>query len=189
MGYVISHDLDADSVVAVRDAIVHEVVTEGKRLMDEILTGDLGERAVKTRKAEAAELKRKVVRYEEILGVGLSDLKRALDDKFASEVESILGAFECSAVIVFHDAEVTKVEEWQPSDGPLKLNPVGGGGTSHICVFDWLAASGRSPACVVALTDLVSEFPSTPPDVSVLWGVVGGNHAGPPFGTVVRLDG
>ena len=80
VGYVISHELDADSVVAVRDAIVHEVVSEGKRLMDEILTGDLGERAIKTRKAEAAELRRKVVRYEEILGVGLSHLKKALDD-------------------------------------------------------------------------------------------------------------
>ena len=108
-------------------------------------------------------------------------------DRFASEVEGILGAFQCSVVVLYHDTEVTGVEEWQPSDGPLRLKPVGGGGTSHVCVFDWLAASGRSPACVVALTDLETTLPSTPPDVEVLWGVIGGTRTAPPFGTVVRL--
>jgi hypothetical protein len=79
VGYAIRHDLDADAIVAVRDAIVHEVNTEAARLKQEILAGDLGERAVQTRKREAQDLKRKVSEYEHILGVGLTHLKNTLD--------------------------------------------------------------------------------------------------------------
>lgn len=79
VGYAIRHELDADSVVAVRDAIVHEVTTEAARLNHEILSGELGQRAVETRKKEALLLKSKVTAYEDILGVGLAHLKVTLD--------------------------------------------------------------------------------------------------------------
>jgi hypothetical protein len=79
VGYSIRHDLDSDAVVAVRDAIIHEVTTEAARLNQEILSGDLGERAVQTRKNEALMLKDKVTEYEHILGIGLSHLKATLD--------------------------------------------------------------------------------------------------------------
>lgn len=79
VGYAIRHELDADSVVAVRDAIVHEVTTEAARLNHDILSGDLGQRAVETRKREALLLKSKVTAYEDILGVGLAHLKATLD--------------------------------------------------------------------------------------------------------------
>ena len=35
-------------------------------------------------------------------------------------------------------ARVQKVQAWSPADGPLVLEPVGGG-TCHWRVFDWLA--------------------------------------------------
>jgi hypothetical protein len=79
VGYAITHQLDGDSVKAVRDAIVHEVTSEAKRLTEEILSGDLGEKAIKSRKAEAAVLKRKVSEYEQLLGVGLDRLRKTLD--------------------------------------------------------------------------------------------------------------
>lgn len=79
VGYTLRHDLDADAVVAVRDAIVHEVTTEAARLSQAILSGELGDKAVEARKKEALLLKRKVSEYESILGVGLDHLKRTLD--------------------------------------------------------------------------------------------------------------
>ncbi len=79
VGYMLRHDMDADAVVAVRDAIVHEVTTEAARLSQDILSGELGDKAVESRKREALLLKRKVSEYEAILGVGLDHLKRTLD--------------------------------------------------------------------------------------------------------------
>lgn len=79
-GYTIAHNLDANAITAVQDAIIHEVNTEAKRLSDIILSGEVGERAIKARKAEAAELQKKVEQYENILGVGLQHLKKTLDD-------------------------------------------------------------------------------------------------------------
>lgn len=107
---------------------------------------------------------------------------------FGSEVEAILGAFDCSATIVYHDAAVVGVEEWRSSDGPLSLKPVGGGGTDHRPVFEWVEKEGRCPACIVCLTDLETTFPETQPDVPVLWAVVGSNQAPAPFGRVVHMS-
>lgn len=108
---------------------------------------------------------------------------------FGGELDALLGAFDCTATVVYHDAAVTHVQTWAPADGPLVLEPKGGGGTSHVPVFEWLDREGKQPACVVCLTDLDSQFPSNPPAVPVLWGVVGGNRADPPFGRAVRVSG
>ena len=108
---------------------------------------------------------------------------------FGAELEALLGSYDCSATIVYHDARIQKVEDWTPSDGPLVLRPVGGGGTDHACVFDWLEAEGRQPALAVCLTDLDTSFPSVAPDVPVLWAVVGANTSPPPFGQVVHVTG
>jgi predicted metal-dependent peptidase len=106
---------------------------------------------------------------------------------FANEVEAILGAFDCSAVVLYHDSAITNVDEWKSSDGPLKLDPVGGGGTSHVPVFEHVANMSIQPACVVALTDAYSVFPASPPECPVLWAIVGDNPTPPPFGHVVRV--
>jgi hypothetical protein len=79
VGYTLRHDLDADAAVAVREAIVHEVTTEAVRLAHDIQSGDLGEKAIESRKKEAAQLKLKVGEYERILGLGLTHLKTVLD--------------------------------------------------------------------------------------------------------------
>ena len=89
--------------------------------------------------------------------------------------------------MLYRDTEVQKVQTWQSSDGSLVLDPVGGGGTSHVCVFDWIERSGLNPACVVCLTDLETEFPLTVPAMPVLWAVAGKTPTLPPFGGVVSL--
>ena len=120
------------------------------------------------------------------------DTSGSVDEKllgrFAAEANAVLSAYECAVTVLYHDTDVRKVQTWRSADGPLVLDPVGGGGTSHARVFDWLDRSGLDPACVVCLTDLETEFPAAPPAVPVLWAVAGPVRAGPPFGRVVSLS-
>lgn len=106
---------------------------------------------------------------------------------FAGEIQSILDAFDCDAVILYHDTVIQREQRWRSSDGPLTLDPLGGGGTSHACVFDWLDRSEVLPSCVVCLTDLETQFPSSSPDLPVLWAVIGDTNIRPPFGQCVRI--
>ncbi len=106
---------------------------------------------------------------------------------FAAELTALLGAFDCTATVLCHDTQVRSVRTWTSTDGPLRLDPVGGGGTRHDCVFDWIATSGITPACVVCLTDLDTRFPARPPAVPVLWAKVGDARIDPPFGRVVPI--
>lgn len=106
---------------------------------------------------------------------------------FATEANAVLEAFDCTLTVVYHDTAVQRVSTWTSRDGPLTLDPTGGGGTSHVCVFDWLQTAAVNPACVICLTDLETVFPETPPPVEVLWAVVGGSRTVPPFGQFVAV--
>ena len=106
---------------------------------------------------------------------------------FAREVQGVLDAFDCTVTVLYHDTAVRGEQRWRSTDGPLTLKPVGGGGTSHLCVFERLAECDTPPACVVCLTDLETRFPVHPPDVPVLWAVVGDSAVQPPFGQLVRI--
>lgn len=111
---------------------------------------------------------------------------------FAGELEGIIECYSgVELTILYHDCEVLKVQEWRPEEGPLKLEPVGGGGTSHVPVFDWLAQhQDEEPwACLVALTDCYTEYPDQAPEIPVLWAVVGNQDAKPPFGQLVEVSG
>ena len=120
------------------------------------------------------------------------DTSGSIDEKllglFAAEANAVLASYDCAVTVLYHDTEVQKVQAWTSADGPLVLDPVGGGGTSHACVFDWLARAGLAPACVVCLTDLDTEFPAAPPAMPVLWAVPGKAPGDPPFGRVVSLS-
>jgi predicted metal-dependent peptidase len=119
------------------------------------------------------------------------DTSGSIDERllglFAAEANAVLSAYDCAVTVLYHDTDVQRVQAWNAADGPLVLEPVGGGGTSHACVFDWLDRSGLDPACVVCLTDLETEFPAVRPAVPVLWAVPGGPPRDPPFGRVVSL--
>jgi hypothetical protein len=78
--YLIRHDLDADAVRAVRDAIVAEVSAEAARISQEVNDGGLGERALEHRKEQALGLRSKIELYEELLDCGLEALRRTVDD-------------------------------------------------------------------------------------------------------------
>lgn len=78
-GYLIRHDMDHDSIIAVRDAIVAEVTATAQTLHDEVVSGTLGERALHSREAQAQELREKILLYESLLGQGLQSLHNAVD--------------------------------------------------------------------------------------------------------------
>ena len=99
----------------------------------------------------------------------------------------MLSAYDCSVTVIYHDTVVQKVQTWRSADGPLALDPVGGGGTNHVCVFDWIEREGISPACVICLTDLETEFPVSFQAAPVLWAVIGDDPTIPPFGQVVHI--
>jgi predicted metal-dependent peptidase len=132
------------------------------------------------------------VRSEELGDVVLAiDTSGSIGEKelsrFAAEAQGILEAFDCTLTVLYHDSDVQRVQHWRSGDGPLVLEPVGGGGTSHICVFDRVVSQGDLPTCVICLTDLYTEFPDSPPPVPVLWAVAGDNNAQPPFGLRVSV--
>jgi hypothetical protein len=77
--YLLRHRLDADAVRAVRDAVVAEVQAQATRLHDEVIAGELGERALEARRQQAGQLRQKVLLYEELLDVGLQGLHQAVD--------------------------------------------------------------------------------------------------------------
>ncbi len=92
--YVLRHRLDADAVRAIRDAVVAEVQAEATRIRDEVSTGDLGGRALETRKKQAAELRDKVLLYEDLLSVGLTHLHQVIDaaDQATATAALLLGS-------------------------------------------------------------------------------------------------
>jgi predicted metal-dependent peptidase len=128
----------------------------------------------------------------QLSGETLGDVVLAIDtsgsigqellDRFGAETQSILDAYDVTLHVVYHDAAVQHVQQWRSSDGPLTLEPKGGGGTSHVPVFEWIATEGVEPSCVVCLTDLYTEFPRVSPSTPVLWAVVGTTSIVPPFG-------
>ena len=106
--------------------------------------------------------------------------------EFAGELNGILDCRPCSVSIVYCDAEVNKVVEWEPSDGPLTLEACGGGGTSHRPVWEWLREQDSQPECVVCLTDGYTSW-GDDPGLPVLWALTADSSAEPPFGQTVRI--
>ena len=62
----------------------------------------------------------------------------------------------------------------------------GGGGTDHVCVFDYIAAHRLTPRLFIGLSDLFSRFPEKRPPYPVLW-IVPESHGEPPWGKVIEL--
>jgi predicted metal-dependent peptidase len=110
-------------------------------------------------------------------------------DVFAGELQGIMDSFpEAQMTIVYHDSMVQHVQHWAASNGPLVLEPRGGGGTDHRPVFDWIGQNGEIPTCLVCLTDMDSIFPDKAPGYPVLWAAVGARNPRAPFGQVMEVE-
>ena len=60
------------------DGIGPEVTAEARRITDGVQTGELGARALETRRRQAGDLRDKVLLYEDLLAVGLAGLHEAV---------------------------------------------------------------------------------------------------------------
>ncbi len=105
---------------------------------------------------------------------------------FANELSGVLQAYRTTARVIYCDAKVHKEEVWTTEDLPLKIQPVGGGGTSAIPVFDHIQEHGLMPSCLVFLTDLESCFPEKEPDYPVMW--ITPNDLKGPWGMTVKIN-
>jgi len=87
--------------------------------------------------------------------------------------------------LIVADAKVHEVVSLDGLPSWLRRGAVaGGGGTSHVPVFDWIGRNGNRPDLFIGLTDLHTELPRRRPDYPVLW-VVPEKHGEARWGTVV----
>lgn len=109
--------------------------------------------------------------------------------RFQAECRYICETYGCHARVYYHEVDVTKTVDWNPGDSPLSLEPLGGGGTSHIPVFEQVRKDEMDPVVVIAMTDMESSFPKEDPGYPVIWVNIGSrHHAGPGWGRVVHVE-
>lgn len=92
--YLFNHEIGADELRAVRDAITREVEAETGAIHKDIIEGDMKGRALKHRREQAEDLRRKIALFEGILKVNLDDLTKLADkaDEAAIAAEILLSA-------------------------------------------------------------------------------------------------
>jgi predicted metal-dependent peptidase len=118
---------------------------------------------------------------------------KAALDAVTAELEAFLEQHPTLTLdVLYADAEVTGRASYTVADLPLRLAPIGGGGTDFAPALAALAVPSdnqETPACIVYLTDLRGHFPDEPPSIPVLWITFGASRATAtaPFGRVVSL--
>lgn len=92
---------------------------------------------------------------EVVIGVDTSGSIGQLElNEFNAHINRILESCRPEKVhVVYCDADVQHVDEYEPDDFPVKLTAHGGGGTSFKPVFDWVINQGIDPEAIVYLTD------------------------------------
>ena len=104
---------------------------------------------------------------------------------FEAEIQSILEGQRPELVrVLYFDTLVHKVDVFQAGQ-PIKLAPVGGGGTDFRPCFDWIEENAVRPDMVVFLTDLYGTVPNERPAYDVIWASTGAREA--PFGRLVPM--
>lgn len=91
-------------------------------------------------------------------------------------------------VLIWCDAVIHQVDEARSLDELADIRvkgSKGGGGTSFIPPFEYLAKEDISPDALIYLTDLCGPFPAKPPAYPVVWAATTDQEV--PWGDVVRI--
>ncbi len=105
---------------------------------------------------------------------------------FEAEARSILEGQRPERVyVVYFDTQVHKVDVYEAGQ-PIRLSPVGGGGTDFRPCFEWLEDHHLSPQILIFLTDLYGTLPETEPPFPVIWATTGSQEVA--FGEVVPMQ-
>jgi predicted metal-dependent peptidase len=105
--------------------------------------------------------------------------------EFSAEINAI--AAQCkpeSIVVIYCDARVNRIEEYEPGDY-IELKPVGGGGTNFKPAFTYVEDQALEPCVLIYLTDMHGSFPECAPEYPVIWAST--TDQGAPFGSVVNI--
>jgi hypothetical protein len=102
--YLLRHPMDAEAVRAIQDAIIAEVQSDAARIHDEVMSGELGERALETRRQQVKELCQKVNLYEDLLNTGLGQLHQVVDKADQAAAAALLLASAVPAEQPFSNA-------------------------------------------------------------------------------------
>ena len=93
--------------------------------------------------------------------------------------------------LLYWDTAVAAHEQYREenySGMMTSTKPKGGGGSSSLCVFDYVVENKLEPQCIILITDGYIEFPQTPPTHPTIWVMVDNKHTQPPFGSVIRVN-
>lgn len=90
-------------------------------------------------------------------------------DVFQAEIQSIRDSVRPRLTrIIYCDSHINHIDEFAAED-LLEMKMHGGGGTSFIPPFDYIAEHGHRPAAFLYLTDLYGQAPAEAPDYPVMW--------------------
>lgn len=109
-------------------------------------------------------------------------------DQFAGEINAILQDYQAKCKVIYCDAKVTQIDDYEIGD-PVNLEVNGGGGTDFCPPFDHLESEGEVPACMLYFTDgMCSSFPEEP-EYPVMWVIMSDyrEEFTAPFGEVLYL--
>lgn len=102
---------------------------------------------------------------------------------FTGHINAILAEAKPQKVhVLYFDTKVHRHEELDPGTIEFESNPVGGGGTSFVDIFDWCEREGVDPAVLIVLTDMMGTFPNQGPGYPVIWANTYDKRQTAPFG-------
>jgi predicted metal-dependent peptidase len=107
---------------------------------------------------------------------------------FLTEVQAILDDVQPQEIVLIAcDIRVQDVHTLYPGDSltALQLKLGGGGGTSFVPPFEWVAEQSVRPDTLVYLTDMYGPFPDDP-GYPVIWCVTSDREG--PFGETIHLE-
>jgi len=108
-----------------------------------------------------------------------------------SEIVGIVNSFKgVILTVIYGDAEVQKVRTYQhPTvDDILREKPVGGGGTDHRPIFNYIQKHLKNVQLIIAFTDMWTTFPERC-SIPTLWiNFDKSNNKKPPFGVVINYE-
>lgn len=131
-----------------------------------------------------------------VLAIDTSGSVTASDlGEFVTELDRLRDTTDCRLTLLHCDATIQRADESNGRGATLLPGGrlAGGGGTSFVPAFDWIAKKMRAgspmPDALIYCTDGLGTFPPFAPDYPVVWIVTRGSNARFPFGQVIRLDG
>jgi predicted metal-dependent peptidase len=110
-------------------------------------------------------------------------------EEFVDEIDALKGQVRARVTLLPCDAALCegapfRFEPWEQFSRPKEIK--GGGGTSFLPVFQWVAKEGIQPDLLVYFTDADGEFPRQEPPYPVIWLVKGRSKV--PWGQRIQLN-